>query len=270
MRHETNVREALRAHRLNSRLHNRGACTNLIEISERRCALTYDVFTPNTPAVGLIYDVAAMIGFRMMKSLCGDGWCPAEVRLPHSPPLACAEYARLFEAPVLFDEPFLMLVFDKAWLDAPVVGADSEQRQLLRQLIAQALPASLADQVRRVLYNSLMAGDADVEDVARLFLMSIRTLQRKLADESTSLKILTTEARLLVGQQLLAETALPIAEIAAAIGYSHSAAFVRAFRTSTGHSPGRWRQSQPTHDTSTARIKTETSPYAPPAPAVDR
>jgi hypothetical protein len=92
MRHETNVREALRAHRLNSRLHNRGACTNLIEISERRCALTYDVFTPNTPAVGLIYDVAAMIGFRMMKSLCGDGWCPAEVRLPHSPPLARAVF----------------------------------------------------------------------------------------------------------------------------------------------------------------------------------
>lgn len=263
MRNEANVREALRIHRLNSRMHNGGEGTNLIEISERRCALTYGVFTPDTQAVGLIYDVAVMIGIRMMKSLCGDSWCPAEVRLSHSPPPACAEYAKLFEAPVLFDEPFTMLVFDKAWLDTPVVGADFEQRHILRRLFAQAPPISLADQIRCVLCNGVMAGDVDVEYFAKLFSMSIRSLQRRLADEKTSLKILTTEARLLVGQQLLTETALPIAEIAAAIGYSHSAAFVRAFRTGTGQSPGRWRQSLKTQKNSTAKIKAETSPFAP-------
>jgi AraC-like DNA-binding protein len=254
MKNETSVREALRVQRLNSRLHNRAAGINLIEISNQRCALTYGVFASKTPAVGLIYELAAIIGIKNMKSLCGDDWRPAEVRLSRRTPSATDEYLRLFEAPVFFDEPLTMIVFDKTWLDAPVVNADIERRNLYRRLFAQAPPATLAEKILRVLCNGLMAGDADIENVARLFSMSVRTLQRRLADEGTSLKILTSEARSIVCRQLLTSTAMPIAEISAAIGYSHPAAFVRAFRKTMGQNPSSWRKSQAAFRASSAQI----------------
>ena len=54
-------------------------------------------------------------------------------------------------------------------------------------------------------------------------------------------KVLIDEVRYDVARQLLRDTALPVAEIAAALDYSGSAVFDRAFRRWSGMSPSAWR-----------------------------
>lgn len=52
--------------------------------------------------------------------------------------------------------------------------------------------------------------------------------------------------RLVRAQQLLADTALPVARIASELGFSSQAYFARLFRRKTGLSPTVWRRNQPT------------------------
>jgi len=86
-----------------------------------------------------------------------------------------------------------------------------------------------------------MAGDASAPRVAVLLGLHERALRRRLRDEGTSLHALVSIARVEIAQQLLQETRLPVAEIAATLHYADATAFARAFRRAAGSSPTAWR-----------------------------
>jgi AraC-like DNA-binding protein len=245
MKNEASVRAALRRLTFNLRLHDRSAVAALANLGERIVGLSYAVCTPNVPSVWLANETSMMVGLRMMKSLCGDNWRPVEVRLAHSRPTDLGTYRDLFGAPVRFDAPLTMLVFERRWLDAPVVGADPVLLAVLDAMAAAApgLPALLSDQVRRVLRGGVLCGRDDAASVADLFSMSERTFRRRLADEGATFHALVAESRLVVARQLLESTRLSVGEIAAALHYGDITAFSRAFRGWTGVPPSDWRQS---------------------------
>jgi AraC-like DNA-binding protein len=244
MHNESSVAAALRRLVLDLRMQDRSAIAALDMLSDRLAGLSYAVCTPGTPAVWLADDTSIMIGCRILASLCGPRWRPVEVLLAHSKPMDHRPYRELFGAPVRFDVPLSMLVFERRWLDSPVAGADPA---LLRALERAATPDAgtprFADGVRRVLRSGVMTNRHDAQSVADLFSISPRTLRRRLADESATLHALVAEARLLVAQQLLEQTRLPVSEIAAALHYADITAFSRAFRGWTGTPPSHWRQS---------------------------
>jgi len=76
---------------------------------------------------------------------------------------------------------------------------------------------------------------------ARLFSLHERTLRRRLDADRTTFHELLNDARFEVAQQLLSDTRLPAAEIAAILGYSNPGAYSRAFRGWSGSAPKRWR-----------------------------
>jgi AraC-like DNA-binding protein len=247
MRNEATVRAALRALILNLHLHDRGAAVRLTTVDSRRCALTYAVFAPDTPAVDTIYDLSLMIGVRMLQTLCGPRWRALEVRLARATPRDASPYRRHFEAPVVFNAPLSMVVFESRWLDASIPGADPGLHRLLTTLLAaldSATPRSLADRIRLALGTSVLAGSASAAHIAELFSLSERSLRRQLERDGVTLKQLTTEARMVVAQQLLAQTDMPLADIAAALHYSDPTALSRAFRRTAGVTPSAWRASQ--------------------------
>ena len=51
----------------------------------------------------------------------------------------------------------------------------------------------------------------------------------------------TNEIRFEIARQLLEDTEVPLAQIAAALGYSEASAFTRAFRRWSGQTPTAWR-----------------------------
>ena len=71
VRHQPTVRAALRTLVLNLHLQDRGAVAALDETGARYAQLSYAVCTPRTPETGLINSTSMMVGFRILKSLCG-------------------------------------------------------------------------------------------------------------------------------------------------------------------------------------------------------
>jgi len=67
--------------------------------------------------------------------------------------------------------------------------------------------------------------------------MHRRTLNRRLAEQGTTIAKVLHEARL----QLLSETDLPFVEIAATQNYTDASTFTRAFRAWSGTTPTLWR-----------------------------
>jgi AraC-like DNA-binding protein len=127
-------------------------------------------------------------------------------------------------------------------------GADASVRRLIMREIESLEARGAGDvvtQLRRLLRRMLVAssprGGIRLEQVATLFALHRRTLNRRLRVQGTSFKALLDEARYDIARQMLRDTRLPVSEIAAALDYSESAAFVRAFRRWSGTSPTAWR-----------------------------
>ncbi|SDT81629.1 AraC-type DNA-binding protein [Streptomyces sp. TLI_053] len=79
-------------------------------------------------------------------------------------------------------------------------------------------------------------------ETAALLGLSPRTLQRGLADAGTSFRAELLGVRLEVAGQLTARTALPLAEVAAAAGFTDHAHLTRRFRARFGCPPSEFRR----------------------------
>jgi len=71
--------------------------------------------------------------------------------------------------------------------------------------------------------------------------MSGRTLQRRLGDEGTTFRDVLADTRQELASSLLRESNRSITEIGRQVGFSEPAAFARAFRRWTGHTPTTFR-----------------------------
>jgi AraC-like DNA-binding protein len=245
MRHSNTVRDALRALVLRLHVHDRGGAPSLQSAGPNELAMTYGIYHRGDYNLAPIYDVTLAIVHSFMRELCGPKWKPVRVTFPYRRPANLAPYRRLFGAPLVFDADRASVVMSDHWLDAAIPGADAAVHAALEQFVrekesAEALPFS--HRVRRILRSLVLAGTASAENVAFMFATSRRSLHRALAAEGTSLQLLVNETRFEVARQLLDESDMPAGEIAAALHYSDSSAFSRAFKEWSGTSPREWRQ----------------------------
>lgn len=103
---------------------------------------------------------------------------------------------------------------------------------------AQAGVAKMRDQVRMIIAGRLnLSKEILLDEVARVFEISSRTVKRRLASEGTNFSRIVEDVKVSDAKRLLTETEIPIAEIGQALGYSHMPSFSRAFKRSTGRSP---------------------------------
>jgi AraC-like DNA-binding protein len=95
---------------------------------------------------------------------------------------------------------------------------------------------SWTDRVHRLVGQRPQA-NWSVDDVANGFLMSASTLQRRLAEEDTTVSRCVREVRLESAMALLQGTSLQVSEIAARCGYDSHSRFSAAFRKRFGYAP---------------------------------
>jgi AraC-like DNA-binding protein len=88
----------------------------------------------------------------------------------------------------------------------------------------------------------LTSGDVAIDGAATRLGLRSRTLQRRLHEEGTSYRQIVDTARRRRAETTLGATAMPVAEIAASLGYEEPAHFARAFRRWHGCSPSEWRR----------------------------
>jgi AraC-like DNA-binding protein len=82
-----------------------------------------------------------------------------------------------------------------------------------------------------------------VEDLARALSLSARSLQRRLAEEGTSLSRLVAEARIAAACDLMTTTDLPLWAVALEAGFTDGPHFTRSFQAAVGLSPSDYRAS---------------------------
>jgi len=150
-------------------------------------------------------------------------------------------------ANVRFGAPSTGFSFDASHLDAELPTADAELNSILTQhteRMLKELPAerSVAMQVRRLLAQSLPAGQPSVSTVAKKLALSTRTLARRLEDEGESFGDLLDDTRRRLALRHLDQDELSVEEIAFVLGFSQAPVFHRAFRRWTGKTPLEFRR----------------------------
>jgi AraC-like DNA-binding protein len=224
-------------------LHVRGAATTLA-VDDDMVMLGYEIHQPLVEATDQVGDGAVALLFNIMRALCGPDWKPAEVRFAHRKPKDVVPFRRFFHAPLRFDAEENALVFSADWLNRQLPETDPQLRRLLQRQI-DALEVRHADdfpeQVRSVLRSALVTGQAKAGQVAALFSMHARTLNRRLNEFGTGFQELADEGRFEIARQMLEDSTMDMAHIAAMLDYADASAFTRAFRRWSGTTPARWR-----------------------------
>jgi AraC-like DNA-binding protein len=224
-------------------LHARGAALDLA-VDRDRVTFGFGVYQPQVEAIDQVGDGAVATMFNVMRALCGSDWTPVEVRFAHRKPQDVGPYQRLFRAPLRFDAEQYGLVFTPDWLARRLPEADPELRRLLQKEI-DVLEARHGDefpeQVRSVLRTALVTDHGKADQVAALFSMHSRTLNRHLNDFGTSFRQLVDEVRFAIARQMLEDSAMDVGQISELLDYADASAFTRAFRRWSGTTPARWR-----------------------------
>lgn len=226
---------------------NRGSVPSLT-ISGDTVLLAFSVYLRETESVHQITDGFLAVAVNALRAVCGSEWRPIEVLLPRAAPADSEPFRRHFGAPVRFNQEIATLVFASRDLERKVVGADPLLRAMLEERIkAMQGPsdAAFVDDIRRLLRTRLTSKRCTAEDVADLLRMHRRTLSRRLKESGQGYRAIRGEIRFEIARQLLEDTEVPLAEIAAALGYSEASAFSRAFRRWSGQPPLAWRTARP-------------------------
>jgi AraC-like DNA-binding protein len=158
--------------------------------------------------------------------------------------------ARYFGCPIRFGAPRDGLVLSASSLEIPFVTRNAELVEVMTPGLEAALadlsreaPKTIADDVRRVLFEQMRGERPSVDNLARRMHLSSRTLQRRLEEAGTSYQSLLDDVRKQVARRLLATTDLDPGEIAFLLGFEELSSFTRAFHAWEGTTPIRYRAS---------------------------
>lgn len=176
---------------------------------------------------------------------------PQRVEFEHPQPAAGLQqrYAELFGCELVFNAPRNALIIPDALLDTPLRQPDPVLLATLEQQAAAVMSELQQQQPlllqTRALLRRLMADSLPRRDrVAAELGMTERTLQRRLQEAGTGYQVLLDELRCSVACDWLRTTRLPVADIAARLGFSEARSFHRRFKVWTGLTPGEYRQQQ--------------------------
>ena len=173
----------------------------------------------------------------------GEAQIMKAVHVTHAAPAHRAEYERVFQIPVVFEsDRNALLLTDDSWLTRRTPHASryafgilsAHAEDLLRRLERSK---STRGRVENLLMPILHTGDANMATVAGKLGLSRQTLFRKLKMEGVTFEKVLDELRHAMALHYLRGRKVSVNETAYLVGFSEPAAFSRAFKRWTGHSP---------------------------------
>jgi len=188
-----------------------------------------------------------VIWHRLSCWLTGQRIILDEVCFDYSEPEHSADYKHLFNCPIHFDQPDTRLVFNRKYLQLPIIQDEPALKEFLK-----ASPANLmakpddsntyTARIRAILGQDLSQPLPDFELVASKVNVSPHTLRRRLKDENTSFQEIKDQMRRDTAIYFLGRQDFSINEIAFKVGFTESSTFHRAFKKWTGLTPGKYRE----------------------------
>lgn len=170
---------------------------------------------------------------------------PLSARVSRPRPACSALYEEILRCPVKFcDED--SITFRRADMSRRLVSANPPLSAVLEQqadaTFTRMVGTGFLDKVRVVVQRIMRAQDPSVSAVAGELAMSIRTLQRRLADEGVRFNDLVDDIRREAAERYLSAGKISMIEVAFLLGFADPNSFYRAFKRWTGTTPMAYRQ----------------------------
>lgn len=178
----------------------------------------------------------------MSRWITGNKVSPLLLCFQHAPRGAEALYAEQLGCPLRFAAGQNALVFAASDLQLPLIQANAPMcahlRGLADSLLERLGTQSLSARVQQLLRTQPRWGK---ERIAEQLDLSGRHLNRKLAEEGSSYRLLREQVLYRMAEQQLRESAR-LVDVAERLGFSDESAFAKAFRRWSGVTPGQFRQ----------------------------
>ena len=182
----------------------------------------------------------------LVRASLGPHWTPDEVHVEHPRLAAGQAYDALLGAPVYFGQLCSAIVVKAEDVGAVLHSSDPARMAELERRIRRRLPDSQGDDfvgtVLQEIRDAMVRGNPGIEAVARRLDLSGPALYRQLKTRGVEFSDLQRDLRREMALMHVAETHVPLTEIAMLLGYSELSAFSRAFRAWTGLSPIAYRR----------------------------
>ena len=191
------------------------------------------------------YRWAAVVS--VCRQITGAEVVPLQVDFSYSRRGNTLAHQRFFGCPLRFGQPQSRIVFAERDLRLPVRHGDETLAEYLTERAEQVLRAlttgtATRERVRSEIWNVLNEGPPTLTRIASALEMPTRTLQRRLADEGTTLQREVEEIRRTMAMALLRDPNNSTDEVAFLLGYAEPSTLFRSFRRWTGMTPYQYRE----------------------------
>ena len=191
------------------------------------------------------YRLAAVLA--VCREVTGVDIAPVDVTFPYPQPRSTLEHRRWFRAPLHFAHRLSSITFAARDVALPIVRRDETLAGYLSDhaehvLRTMTTGSSFAERVRAAIWTRLADGRPSLGKIASALELSPRTLQRRLAEEGTSVHEQADHLRKAMALAALRDRRVPIGEVAFLLGYGEPSTFYRSFRRWTGKTPEEYRR----------------------------
>jgi AraC-like DNA-binding protein len=244
--HAATLGESLKAVARYARIYCEGATLTLSE--SRETAVLRIEMRRNSDAGFRMSAELAMSGILYLtRRFVGPRAQPRRVCFPYEAPSYRAEYTRVFGGAERFGQAFTGIELKRSWLKCTQLYSNPELCQILTQQAERELrrvtrSSGFAARVAEQLASADPASLPNMQDVARRFGISARSLRRRLHDEDITYNMLAEHALATFAKRML-EAGGSIQATAYSMGFSAPAGFHRAFKRWTGLTPKQYQQS---------------------------
>jgi len=210
----------------------------------------YVAITLSHPALGaglpLAEDTELSTIVGSCREVTGVDVAPFEVVFTHHQPASTEEHRRFFRCPLRFGQPVSRIVFLERDLALPIARGDEtlagylddDAENVLRTLVTGT---SVRERTRSAIWALLSEGRPTLRQIASALQLPPRTLQRRLAQEGTSLHAEIEHIRKTMATASLRNHTRPIEDVAFVLGYTEPSTFYRSFKRWTGKTPRQYR-----------------------------
>lgn len=199
--------------------------------------------TPNPQVVE--HNIAAIVTYA--RWISNSDVAPLEICFTHEPPPDLHEHEAFYRCSIKFNQPHTCITLPLALTKMKLPQTDPAMKQMMDRYADNLLEKYSSEggfirQVKAYLNTSLLETVPSVEDVAKHFNLTVRTLQRRLRHEGFSYKQLLDETRKDLAIEYVKDGAIHLPELAFLLGFSEQSSFQRAFKRWTGLPPGQYRR----------------------------
>ena len=168
------------------------------------------------------------------------------MQFKHHAPKDMSTHNLVFGEDIRFGADKDELVFKEELLDAPMPMSNPDMFALLKTKLSRKLidlnqPTPVALEATRLVQTGLANDNIAIGTIASRMGMSERTFRRRLVEEGTSFRDVTSKARQELCEVYFQQDQMSLSQIAQSLGFQDQSAFSRAFKTWYGVTPRQYR-----------------------------